>query len=171
MKIRQAKIEDAAGIAAVHVDSWRSTYQGIVAQSYLDSLSYSEREELWLTAIPYGHIFVTENEQGKIVGFATAGKERSGHYPAYQGELNAIYILAEYQGHGIGKALMRQAVQHLQEKGFTSMLVLVLENNPSTAFYEAIGGEKIDVIDVEIGGECLREAVYGWSTLPEISGL
>ncbi|WP_107841722.1 GNAT family N-acetyltransferase [Metasolibacillus meyeri] len=167
MKVRQAKLEDAKGIATVHVDSWRSTYQGIVAQSYLDSLSYSAREELWHTAIPYGHVFVAENEQGKIVGFVTASKERSGNYPDYQGELTAIYILAEYQGQGIGKALMQHTVRYLQMQGFESMLVLVLEDNPATAFYKAIGGEKIDVVEIEIGGERLQEAVYGWRTLPQ----
>ncbi|WP_042478270.1 GNAT family N-acetyltransferase [Bacillus ndiopicus] len=171
MNIRQAKLEDAKGIAIVHVDSWRSTYRGIVAQSYLDNLSYSEREELWRTAIPYGHVFVAENKQGEIVGFATAGKERSGVYPDYQGEISAIYILEEYQGQGIGKALIQQGVQYLQMKGFVSMLVLVLADNPSTAFYEAIGGEKIDVVEIEIGGESFKEAVYGWRTLPQIGGL
>ena len=45
--IRRATIHDASGIAKVHVDSWRTTYTGIVPQEYLDSLDYAARTELW----------------------------------------------------------------------------------------------------------------------------
>ena len=37
--IRCADLADAAGIAAVQVASWRTTYHGIVAQEYIDRLS------------------------------------------------------------------------------------------------------------------------------------
>ncbi|MEA1854613.1 MULTISPECIES: hypothetical protein [Cytobacillus] len=47
--IRKAVIEDAMGIAKVHVDSWRSTYATIFPQEYLNRLSYEKRETLWKT--------------------------------------------------------------------------------------------------------------------------
>ena len=34
MKIRQANIEDAQGIGKVHVDSWRTTYKGILPDDF-----------------------------------------------------------------------------------------------------------------------------------------
>ena len=37
--IRVAKASDAAAIARVHIDSWRTTYVGIVPQDYLDAYS------------------------------------------------------------------------------------------------------------------------------------
>jgi len=37
--IRRARADDAAGIAQVHVASWRSTYPGMVPDSYLLGLS------------------------------------------------------------------------------------------------------------------------------------
>jgi hypothetical protein len=45
--IREARIEDAAGMARVHVDSWRTTYAGIVPDAYLANLTYARRENLW----------------------------------------------------------------------------------------------------------------------------
>lgn len=39
MHIRKAAVEDAAAIAKVHVDSWRTTYKGIMPSDYLNSLS------------------------------------------------------------------------------------------------------------------------------------
>lgn len=47
MNFREANIGDAPGIAKVHVDSWRSTYKGIIPQSFLDGLSYEQRTKLW----------------------------------------------------------------------------------------------------------------------------
>jgi hypothetical protein len=47
MLIRDALQTDAAGIARVHVNSWRSTYRGIVPDQFLDSLSLERREQYW----------------------------------------------------------------------------------------------------------------------------
>lgn len=40
--IREAQIADAPAIARVGVDTWRSTYCGIMADDYLDDLSYEK---------------------------------------------------------------------------------------------------------------------------------
>ena len=45
--IREAKATDAAGIARVTIDTWRTTYVGIVNQDFLNSLSYEERSTKW----------------------------------------------------------------------------------------------------------------------------
>ncbi len=37
--IRHARLGDEAGIANVHVKSWKSTYKGLVPDSFLDSLN------------------------------------------------------------------------------------------------------------------------------------
>ena len=47
LEIRTARIEDSPGIARVHVDSWRTTYRGIVPQDVLENLSYQQRQEIW----------------------------------------------------------------------------------------------------------------------------
>lgn len=162
MNIRKAVLCDAKGIAAVHVDSWRTTYTNIVTEDYLKQLSYEKREQMWISAIPNGGVYVAENDDGTIVGFSTGGKERSGEYPDYAGELYAIYILKEYQGKGLGKALVKPIVKELQDQQIDSMVVCVLEENDSRLFYEALGGKKIDTIEVEIGGKMFNELVYGW---------
>ena len=47
MNIRLATIADAQAIAKVHVDSWRTTYKGIVPDDVLANLSNSQRTEKW----------------------------------------------------------------------------------------------------------------------------
>lgn len=36
MQVRIATLNDAAGIAKVHVDSWRTTYKGIIQEEFLN---------------------------------------------------------------------------------------------------------------------------------------
>lgn len=170
MKIRAAELSDAGGIAKVHVDSWRTTYKNIIPEEFLENLSYQSREELWINIIPKGIVFVAENDEGQIVGFSSGGKERSGDYKEYQGELSSIYILKEFQGQGIGKALVKSVTKELGKSGMNTMLVFVLADNNSTLFYEAMGGKVIDKIEVEIAGKKLNELVYGWDTIDTLSG-
>ncbi|CAI9386598.1 N-acetyltransferase family protein [Niallia sp. Sow4_A1] len=163
MMIRKARSEDAKGIAKVHIDSWRTTYRGIVPDTYLKALIYEEKEEIWKRAILTGSVFVAENEEGQIVGFANGGKERSGQYSGYDGELYAIYLLEAYQGKGIGSSLAKKVFEYLKEKGFNSMIIFALAENPACKFYEAIGGKRIGTEEIEIGGEEFTEVVFGWN--------
>ena len=43
--IRTAQREDAADIARVHIDCWRTTYKGIFPDALLAGLSYKGREQ------------------------------------------------------------------------------------------------------------------------------
>jgi hypothetical protein len=43
--IREACRSDAAGIGRVRVDTWRSTYGGIVPEEHLANLSYGKAEQ------------------------------------------------------------------------------------------------------------------------------
>lgn len=165
MKVRKAVLEDVKGIAKVHVDSWKTTYSNIVPKEYLNNLNYESRERLWKENIPQGNVYVAENDAGEIIGFSSGGKERTSQYPDYTGELYAIYILKEYQGNGIGKQLVKPIMEDLQKQSIFTMIVLVLEENSSRLFYEAIGGKKIDIIEIEIAGKALNELVYGWGDI------
>ena len=41
--IRLARVEDAPGITRVHINSWRTTYKGIVPDKVLANLSFERR--------------------------------------------------------------------------------------------------------------------------------
>ncbi len=43
MIIRPARVEDAAEMAGVHVQSWRSAYRGLVPQDFVDGLDIARR--------------------------------------------------------------------------------------------------------------------------------
>ena len=170
MFIRKAKLEDAAGIAKVHVDGWRTTYKGIVPDTYLASLSYENRERIWTSGIKENNVYIAEDDNGQIVGFAAGGKERTGNYAAYVGELYAVYLLEGHQGKGIGRMLVQSIVEGLLEMELNSMLIWALEENPACRFYESLGGMKIDTTEIEIEGKKLNEIAYGWNRLADLKG-
>jgi GNAT superfamily N-acetyltransferase len=157
MLIREARVSDAAGIARVHIDTWRTTYQGTVPQDRLDRMNYEKREHSWADALREGKNYtaVAENQQAKVVGFAVAGENRSAEYD-YDGELHAIYVLKSYQRQGIGRKLFESAIEHLQDRGCCSMILWALEDNAYGAFYEKLGGRLVGKKLMEIGGKELQ---------------
>lgn len=171
MIIRPARVEDAAGIAKVHIDSWRSTYQGKIPADYLASLSYETRTQTWRNwlypPLPLIYHFVAQDETGQIVGFLSGGRIQEPD-PIYQGELWAIYLLQEYQGRGIGRRLTEALVEKLLAAEIDNMLVWVLAENPARKFYEALGGQRYRTKQVKFAGTTLDEVAYGWQDIREI---
>lgn len=167
MKIREANVTDAEGIARVHVDCWRTTYKDIVPEEFLNKLSYENRTQLWIQNISNetNYVFVAEQE-GKIVGFTDGGKEKSGKYPGYMADITTLYILEEFQGLGMGRQLLQQVFLKLKENNMTSALVWVLEDNPSKYFYETMGAKVIEnQKDITIGGKQLNLIGYCWRNI------
>ncbi|HEX4203773.1 MAG TPA: GNAT family N-acetyltransferase [Ktedonobacteraceae bacterium] len=164
--IRPATVEDAAGIARVHVDSWRTTYQGIVPDEVLANLSYEKRQAIWERYNPNQRqdyrLLVAVDETGRIVGFADSGLTRDPD-PDYPGELYAIYLLRECQGQGVGRMLVNNLVASMLTVNISAMLVKVLAENPACRFYEALGARYLRTEPIEIGGTQLDERVYGWA--------
>ncbi len=168
MIIREAKLEDAEAISKVHVDSWRTTYQGIIPESYIARLSYQKRKERWTNMLSIGTVektdywvYVVENKKRQIIAFANGGLERNGD-SIYQGELYAVYILETYQRQGIGRKLIEKIAEKLSRSGLNSMLVWVLEDNPACQFYQALGGQQVDQQQIEFEGVKLNEIAYSW---------
>lgn len=169
MNIRKARPSDANGVARVQVDAWQTTYKGIVPDDYLSAMTYTNREQKWKEIITSQSVFVAETEADGVVGFSNGGKERTGKYKEYTGELYALYVLKEYQRKGIGKLLLRAVIDYLINNNLFSMTVAVLEENPSRQFYESFGAKRIDTIEIEILGKRLNESIYGWEDIREIN--
>jgi len=169
MFLRAATPSDIPAIVRIHVDTWRTTYQGIMPDALLGNLSYEKREHSWRQIIQQASedsnfIYVAEDDLGQIVGFANGGVERTGD-PVYRGELYAIYILQNHQNQGIGRELVWVVAEQLSQVGIDSMLVWVLADNPARRFYENLGGQKVREREIERGRTKLNEIAYGWQDI------
>jgi GNAT superfamily N-acetyltransferase len=163
--VRHAETQDAAAIARVHVESWRSTYAGIVSDEALSSLNLEVRTENWKEWLLRSNLvtLVAEDNAG-IFGFAGGGPLHE-EPVGYDAEIYAIYLLQQYQGQGAGADLLRRLATELQKQGFQSAAVWALEKNPACAFYSRLGGVPVMRKPIEIGGQTLEEIAYVWPTL------
>ena len=160
MTVRAANVEDAAGIAAVHVESWRWSYKGLLPQKELDALDVEARTRSWRTQLAAvgsepRRTLVATDEVGICV-FAAVGPCRD-HDARGEGELYAIYLALRAAGRGIGHALLEEAHAALRTLGFREVTLWVLRNNArAIAFYVREGyapdGES-KVEDDRCGGE------------------
>ena len=170
-QIRSANIEDSGNIARLHVDSWRTAYRGILSDSVLDNLSYAQRESMWRTCLDNieskEFLYVAEDDDGKIVGFANGGPATDSNC-GYDGELTGLYVLDSDRGLGIGSKLFGQAVETLCEDGHTSLLIWVLEKNPYRRFYQKMGGRVCSQKVTKMGEESYPVVAYGWRDLRSI---
>lgn len=174
MIVRRAEPSDARGIAHVHVETWRTTYRGIVPDDYLSVLSLEHSQQNWKAVLTDNKnkntLFVAEDDLGNIVGFAACGPDRDND-PIYTGELYAVYVLQHSQRVRVGSQLTLTVVEELRRRGLGSMLVWVLADNPWSAFYEVIGGEHVQTREITIGGKKLTEFGYGWTDLNSLTSI
>lgn len=168
-QVRESRLEDAAAIAHVHIESWRTTYKGIVPDAFLATLSYEQRTETWKqwlsSSNPYIFMYVAIDDLERIVGFVSGGKPQQADESEYNGELYAIYLLKEYQGRGLGHMLVQQLVESMVQAGMDTMFLWVLKDNSARRFYESLGGQLIRTQPITIGGAVLEEVAYGWKDI------
>ncbi len=171
MMIREARLADVDGITRVQIDSWRTTYKGLMPDEILDNLSVERRTQQWHSTLTEyadrNFLFVAEHDR-QIVGFVSGGPERD-HEPDFDGELYAIYLLQDHQGKGIGRKLTTRLADTLIQKGFTSMLVWVLRENPARKFYKTLGGKYVSEMEASMGDTKIVEVSYGWRDLKALS--
>ncbi len=165
MKIRKAVPADAEAVFFLRVKSWQTSYAGVLPAKFLADLGSAERLKEWQEDrenLNHNKVtYVAEDDAGRIVGFASAGPERNGD-AIFQGELYAIYLLAQNQHRGIGTRLVQAVSADLMQRGYPSMLVWALLANPTRSFYEKLGGELVDQKEIEIAGANFTEVAYGW---------
>lgn len=162
LNIRRADVQDAPAIARVTVDTWKSAYRGIIADAYLNRLSYQEREKGW-REFPFqdSWVYVAENDEQSIIGFAAGGMHREAG-SVYQGEVYAIYVDEACQNQGIGSLLFRAVVRKLLASGISTLIVWVLSENPYRQFYERYGGLPLESKILTMDGFENEITAYGW---------
>ncbi|MGD9537459.1 MAG: N-acetyltransferase family protein [Alphaproteobacteria bacterium] len=166
--IRLATPRDAAGIARVHVETWRDTYAGIIPDHALlgmDERREAARQRHALGLRRTGNVtLVAEVQRHGVIGFAEAGTARATGLP-YDAEIYTLYVLPGHQGQGLGRELLCTAFARLVRAGFRAAIVWVLAENPARFFYSAMGAKRIGVRTERLFGADLAQEAYGWPNL------
>lgn len=172
IEIRRATPADAPGIAEVRIDSWRSTYRGLIPDAYLDGMQVDASTALWdrvLTAAPNATSVFVATHDGAIVGFS-AGNPLAEPKHGADAELTAVYLRREFQHAGIGHRLVAAVVDAQRQNGATALIVWVIAGNKAARrFYEALGAELVVEQPFQWDGMDLIEAGYVWRDLPALA--
>ncbi|TKD69977.1 GNAT family N-acetyltransferase [Pseudalkalibacillus hwajinpoensis] len=150
-KIRKIKKEDIKEVQQVAKISWNTTYETIIPLDIQENfLSTAYSDEMMLKRMDVSFLYVAEKDR-KIVGFANFSTVKE------QGEveLGAIYLFPEYQGKGIGTALLDEGIKKL--KGANSIYINVeKENNVGRNFYHAKGFKVVSEFDDNLEGHITK---------------
>ena len=163
--VRPSSPREARSLAEIYVETWRTTYAGMLPDNVLLRMSVDQQEKRWrgtLRAQGGGEVVLTAEAVGHgAVGFGSAGPAR--RTGPHVGEVYTLYVLPDWHGQGAGRELLLSLFSHLRTTGFSEALVWVVAANPSRFFYEAMGGQRTVERVERLWGVDLPEIGYRWS--------
>ena len=135
---RSAIIEDAAAIANIEIKSIQYAYQDFMPAAHLEKMDVIDLTQRWAGALQStadDRVVVAVHEE-TVIGFVRAGKTNDVNV----GFITYLFLLPEYWGAGIGKALMGKAMEIFRDFNFTSAnLYAYRDNVRAIRFYEGLG--------------------------------
>jgi GNAT superfamily N-acetyltransferase len=168
--IRPASEADAAAIAQLLVDTWQSSFRGLVPDSFLAAMSVAEHEVRHRRRMrqPENRHLIAEDRHGRALGFANVGRNRIAECPAAL-ELYALFVAAPHQGLGLGRRLVGAVAAACAAPGRKTMAVEALTANPSRGFLEHLGARRFGHRSLALGELAVPTVLYLWEDLTAIA--
>ena len=143
-KISEAEIPAIQAIANV---AFPATYKEILTPGQLEyMMEWMYSTESLKNQMTSGHCYHLAETDGKAIGYVSFNREEGALF-----HLQKIYVLPEYQGTGIGKALFEKVVEQVRSLGGTAIEVNVNRTNNAKTFYEHMGMTVARTGDFPIG--------------------
>jgi len=146
LTFREAGAADAAGIAALHADSWRRNYRGAYADAFLDGDVDSDRRAVWTARLgacdPARHTVVAHDGE-TLVGFVHVVLDED---PRWGSLIDNLHVAHSLKRLGVGTRLMAMAANAVIAKSAISATYLwVLEQNAvAQSFYRVLGAIEVE---------------------------
>jgi ribosomal protein S18 acetylase RimI-like enzyme len=163
VELRAASPADARGLAALHLSSWRATYEPLLDPAGRARLTLAERLAAWerrLADDPWG-VWLAERD-GHVVGFVSVEPAHEADLgPDRIAEVTSLHVAPELHGQGLGRRLLAHAEVRLRVGGYQAAVLWVLAGNrPARDFYERLGWR--------LDGMALRREMGGLAGLPVV---
>ena len=160
--IREVVPEDLHALTALHVKTWADTYPNVKQPPSYELRERQWREQFQVTDGTW-FCFVVVNPKGELIGFAKGTMPGSTEPSNACGELSKIYLLRDYQRLGLGRRLVGHVARRFLSLGVHTMVLFGTPQNPSFAFHEALGGERLFAENGEFHGG------YRWPDLQTLA--
>ena len=165
LAIRRATVEDAATLSslatATFVETFGHLYEREDLQAFLDE-SHSAGAYARALAKPDCALWLAELD-GRAIGYAQAGACGLPHADVRtdDGELKRLYVRADAQSSGSGRALMDAAMAWLLRDGPRTLWISVWSENPGAQrFYGRYGFTFAGEYEFIVGAQRDREFIY-----------
>lgn len=138
---------DADAIAALHAESWRTAYRGLIPDEFLDHAVFAERVQLWRARLGSGatdrQLVLKALVDGALAGFVCVLLDAE---PAYGPLLDNLHVRPALKGRGIGARLLHAAREWCAGRAPGSPMHLwVIEGNlDACRFYDRQGGTRTE---------------------------
>jgi ribosomal protein S18 acetylase RimI-like enzyme len=168
---RLAQSVDGDAIAALHTQSWRRTYRGILRDEYLDGDIVGERYAVWQKRLtePAANqrILVAESDR-HLRGFICLFLDED---PQLGTLIDNLHVVSASKGQGIGAGLMREATRlFVPQASLPGFYLDVYEANQSAIqFYKRMGGTNVgrEEHDNPGGGRAMTLR-YAWKATTDL---
>ena len=138
VKIRNAEYSDIQEISRIHVDSWKSAFDGLMPSDYINGYTVSSRMIEWHSTIRNGSdVVVVADMGGKIVGFMSYLSHPEN---AETIELSKLYLCPSVYGQKLGSTFVNHLEAYSLQKGINVIRLYVLDKNEAAIqFYSKHG--------------------------------
>ena len=160
LAVRDARGGDELAMEELLVAAWQTAYTGVVDPSFVATRRTNDYAGKFRSMLESGEYRVRVAEiDGRVVGLATGAPLDSGSYDC---ETKGLYVHPEYQGRGIGSALLRDMMEHFRRRGCRSMVVWTFLGVKNNGFYRAMGGTIREQEERQYGGKIYRMAGFAF---------
>ena len=136
--VRPARPDDAAEIARIQVDTWRTAYQAVLPAAVLDGLAPEAAEPAWAAAIgtppsPRHHVLVAMEGEWRVGFAALAPADGSGDVqdddpdPERTVVIAPMLVAPRWGRRGHGSRLLAAAVAHARQDGMARAIAWIPE--------------------------------------------
>jgi GNAT superfamily N-acetyltransferase len=144
VSVRPARAADAAAVAEVQLQTWRSGYAEILPPDVLDAISVADAEARWrdaVTAPPSrAHGLLVALHGSRLVGFVAFGPGDDDDAAGNTAELFELLVGPGFQQAGHGSRLLSAAVDQLETDGFARIVTWRFEaDEPAREFLRSAG--------------------------------
>ncbi|WP_161829842.1 GNAT family N-acetyltransferase [Steroidobacter agaridevorans] len=163
--IRRATPEDAVVLAELGGATFTETFGHLYPPEDLQEfLTRSHTPESWARTLgdPNRGVFVVEHPSGRKIGFIVVGacKLPVENLEAQSGEIQQLYVLAEFHNLRLGRRLMDLGLEWLASQGRAPLYIGVWsENYGAQRFYERYGFSKVGEYGFPVGKTVDREFI------------
>lgn len=139
VRFRSGDASDAPLTARLRREAWETTYRGIYPDEAIDNYDFAEKRrrdaERFKSPDFTGHIIEIG---GKPIGYLFVRERRLPY-------IEALYLLKEYRGRGIGRQAFDIVKEYCRERGYDRFTCSCnAHNKPALGFYGRMGGRVIE---------------------------